>query len=123
MTDNGCYAGPNARFLSAASNPRETVAGRVANALSVSLLAHVVGLITLLMIASRLSSSHDSVAALIREAPHLVVALPGFGGGGSPDTSTLAPRQVQRPGKDLVAIPSNARPDSSTLDRTTPPDS
>lgn len=123
MTDNGCYAGPNARFLSAAPNARETVGGRVANALSVSLLAHVVGVITLLMIASRLSSSHDSVAALIRDVPHLVVALPGFGGGGSPDTSSLAPREIQRPGKDLVAIPSKAPPDTSALDRTTPPDS
>jgi len=123
MTDNGCYAGPNARFLSAAPGSRDAIGSRVGSALSVSLLAHIVGGLTILLIAGRLSPSHDTVAALLREVPHLTVALPGLGGGGSPDKSPLAPRQVQRPGNNPVAIPSKARPDTSTLDRTTPQDS
>lgn len=122
MTDNGCYAGPNARFLAAGTHSRATTGGRFRNALSVSVLAHAAGALSLLLVAGRFAPPPDTVARLLRD-PRLVVALHGFGGGGGPDTSPVPPRQLQRVGKDLVTIPSTARSDSNTVDQTPPPDS
>jgi periplasmic protein TonB len=122
MTDNGCYAGPNSRFLAAGPPSRETTGGRFGNALSVSVLAHAAGVLSLLLVARHFATPPDTVARLLRD-PRLVVALSGLGGGGSPDASPDIPRPLQRVGKDLVTLPSTAHSDSNTLDRPTPPDS
>jgi protein TonB len=114
MTDNGCYAGPNARFLSSAPRSRETLGSRVGNALSVSLLAHVVGLITILMIASRLPSAQASVANLL-DVQHL--AWIGSGGGGSGQNAPEAATQLQQPGSDSIAIPAKPRSEPRTLEQ------
>ena len=117
MTDNGCYAGPNAHFLSGAPRTREIIGNRVGNALSVSLLAHFAALITILMIASRLPPSHDSVANLF-DVQHL--AWIGSGGGGSghhePDAST----RLSQAGSDSITIPARARSEARTLEQATP---
>jgi len=122
MTDNGCYAGPNARFLAAGPHSRKTTGGRFGNALTVSVLAHAACGLSLLLVAGRLAPAPDTVARLLRD-PRLVVALSGLGGGGGPDASPVPSRPLQRVGKDPVAIPSTARSESNSLDRTTPPDS
>lgn len=121
MTDNGRYAGPNARFLAAGPHAHETNGARFGNALSVSVLTHALGGLCILLVAGRLSTSHDAVANLLQDVPHLAWIAPDLGGGRSGGTPAPA-RQLQRPGQDSVAIPSKARSDATTIDRTTPPD-
>ncbi len=121
MTDNGCYAGPNARFLATSAHSGGTNHGRFGNALSVSVVTHVVGGLCILLVAGRLSPSHDSVASFLQDVPHL--AWIAAGGGGSGIGAPTPARQLQRPGQDPVAILSKARSDSTPIDGTTPPDS
>src|SRR4029453_16964353 len=123
MTDNGWYAGPNGRILAPTARSRATAGGRFGNALGMSVLTHAVGGLCVLLIAGRLSPPPDTGATLLQDVPRLVYAAPGRGGGGNGNRTPEPPRQLQRPGQDAVAIPSNARSDTSTLDRTTPPDS
>lgn len=122
MTDNGCYAGPNARFLTAGSQSRGSTGGRLGNALSVSVLTHALGGLCILLVAGRLSSPHGTVASLLQDVPRLAWIAPGGQGGSGKETPTPA-RQLKRPGQDVVAIPSKARSDAATLDRTPPTDS
>jgi len=122
MTDNGCYAGPNARFLAAGAPLRDTAGGRFGNALSLSFLTHVAGGVGILLLAGQLSPSHDTVANLLQDVPrHLALIAPDGKGGSGKETPTPA-QQLQRPGQDTVAIPSKSRSDASAVDRTTPPD-
>src|SRR5262245_41956665 len=119
MTDKGCYAGPNARFLAAGPHSRGPDGGRFGNALSVSVLTHAVGGICILLVAGRLPPSHDTVANLLQDVPPLAWIGPAARGGGGPDATDPA-RQLQRPGRDTVAIPTKTRSQASTIDRTTP---
>lgn len=123
MTDDGCYAGPNGRFLASTPHSRKTAGGRFGNALGVSVLTHAVGGLCVLLVAGRLSPPPDSVAKLLQDVPRLAWAGPGLGGRLSGNTTPGPPRQLQRPGQDSVPIPSKARSDASTLDRTTQSDS
>jgi protein TonB len=123
MTDKGCYAGPNGRFLASTPHSRATAKGRFGNALGVSVLTHAVGGLCVLIVAGRLSPAHDAVAKLLQDVPRLAWAASDHGGGVYGNRTPASPRQLQRPGQDTVAIPSKARSDASTLDRTTPPDS
>lgn len=123
MTDNGCYAGPNGRLLTPTPRARVTARGRFGNALGVSVLTHAIGGLCVLIVAGRLSPPPDTVEKLLQDVPRLAWAAPGLGGGGSGNSTPEPPRQLQRPGHDSVAIPSKARSDASTLDRTPPPDS
>lgn len=122
MTDNECYAGPNARFLSAGAPVPGITRVRFGNALSLSFLTHLAGGLCILLLAGRLSSSHDTVANLLHDVPyHLALVAPEAEGGSGKQTPTPA-RQLQRPGQDAVAVPSKARSDATASDRTTPPD-
>jgi periplasmic protein TonB len=122
MTDNGCYAGPNARFLAPGAPLRGAASGRFGNALSLSFLTHLVGGLCILLLAGRFSPSHDTVANLLQNVPyHLALIGPESSGGSGKATPTPA-RPLQRPGQDAIAIPSKARSDASALDRATPPE-
>src|SRR5262245_56400128 len=121
MTDNGCDAGPNARFLAAGPQSRGTAGGRLGNALSVSVLTHAIACLCILLVAGRLSPPHGTVANLLQDVPRLAWIAPGGPGGSGRETPTPA-RQLQRPGQDAVAIPSKVPSDAALIDRTTPPD-
>lgn len=123
MTDNGCYAGPNGRFLAPTPHSRTAARGRFGNALGVSVLTHAVGGLSVLIVAGWLSPPPDTVAKLLQDVPRLAWIAPGLSGGVSGDRTPGPVRQLQRLGQDSVAIPSKARSDASTLDRTPPPDS
>src|SRR5262245_40331711 len=120
MTDDGCYAGPNARFLAAGPQTRGTAGGRLGNALSVSVVTHAIGALCIVLVAGRLSSPHGTVANLLQDVPRLAWIAPGGPGGSGKETPTPA-RQLQRPGQDAVAIPSKSRSDAAPIDRTPPP--
>jgi protein TonB len=122
MTDKGCYAGPNARFLAAGAPLQHITNGRFGNALSLSFLTHVAGGLCILLLAGRLSSSHDTVAHLLQNVPHHLAWIAPESKGGSGNETPTPARPLQRPGHDAVAIPSKARSDASAVDRPTPPD-
>ena len=122
MTDNGCYAGPNGRFLAPTRHSRTSARGRIGNALGVSALTHAVCALCVLIATGWLSPPPDTVAKLLQDVPRLAWAASDLGGGVYGNRTPEPPRQLQRPGQDTVTIPSKARSDASTLDRTTPPD-
>lgn len=123
MTDKGCYAGPNGRFLAPTPHSRATARGRIGNALGVSALTHAVCALCVLFATGWLSPPPDTVAKLLQDVPRLAWAASDLGGGVYGNRTPEPPRQLQRLGQDSVAIPSKARSDASTLDRTPPPDS
>ena len=122
MVQHDFYAGPNARLFAAGRRSLQTDDGRFGPALSVSALAHALGGVCLLLVASRLSPSHDAVANFLKDVPRLAwIADSGSGGSGKDDPHPS--QQLQRTGRDVVTIPTNARADSRTLDNSTPPES
>jgi hypothetical protein len=71
MPESDSYAGPNSRLLAAGPHSHETSGGRFGNALSVSVVAHAVGglSILLLMIPSRISFKTFHTSRGSRAAP------------------------------------------------------
>src|SRR5262245_17672446 len=116
MSELSFDAGPNAHFLAGGPYLRKTVRGRFGNALSVSALTHTLAFLSLLILASRLSQPHDSVANPPSGMPRLAWIAPGDGGGGSGDKARELSRQLERPGRDPVALPARSRSDSRTLE-------
>jgi TonB family protein len=119
MVQNDFYGGPNARVLAAGSHSPPIIDGRFGNAVSVSALAHAVGL-CLLIVAGRMWPSQDTVASLLQEHPRLAWIAPGSEGG-SRGNRAQSSRTPERRGVDAVAVPTNARSVPRTLEPTPAP--
>jgi protein TonB len=120
MPESNSYAGPNSRLLAAGPHSHETSGGRFGNALSVSVVAHAVGGLSILLLVGRLSPSHDTVAHLLQDIPHVAWIAEGTGGSG--DRTPHPARQLQSPGQDSVAIPTKSRSGEQQLERAPSPD-
>lgn len=105
MADRSPAAGPNARLLAAGPHPREGASGQLGNALSVSLLIHVIGCLSFLLMAAEMQRPDGIVANLFQDVPHVAWIAPDSGDGGNGHRTTAPARQLQRPGQDMVAIP------------------
>jgi protein TonB len=116
MVQNDFCSGPNARLLAAGSPSPQIVDGRFGNAVSVSALAHAVGL-CLLIVAARLWPTHDTVANLLQAHPHLALIAPGSEGG---STGNLEQSSGARERRGPDAAPTDARAVARTLEPTTP---
>lgn len=122
MLQHDFFAGPNARLLATGRLSPRPHDGRFGNALSVSAVAHAICGLCLLIVASRLTSSHEAATKFFRDVPRLAwIADSGSGGTGNNDAHPSQP--LQRPGHDAVTIPANARTDSRTVQESTLPQS
>ena len=118
MVQHDFYAGPNARLFAAGHSPCPED-GRFGNAFSVSALAHAIGGVCLVIVAGRLSPSHDTVANFLKDVPRLAwIADSASGGTGTKDAHP--PERLARQGRDAFTMPTNARADSRTLRDSTP---
>src|SRR4029453_6142553 len=115
MPESDPYAGPNSRLLAAGPHSHETSGGRFGNALSVSVVAHAVGGLSILLFVGRLSPSHDTVAHLLQDIPHVAWIADGPGERGYRTPHPAG--QLQGPGKDSVAIPTKSRSGEQPLER------
>src|SRR5689334_20414846 len=89
MAENGFRGGPNSYLLGVPAHPTGT-GGRFGNALSVSIVAHAIGGLAILLLAGRLSPSHDAVEHLLQDIRG-VAWIPEYGGG-TGDRTPASPR-------------------------------
>ena len=120
MVQNDFYGGPNARLLAAGRHSPRSHDGRFGNALSLSALTHAIGGVCLLIVAGRLTPSHDTLANFLQDVPRLAW-IADSGSGGSGRNAPHPSPQLQRPGQDAVTIPTKPRSDARTLENSTPP--
>ena len=101
-------ASPNARLLAGDVRAVGTDRLRIGNALSVSMVSHVVGFFLVLFVISRLPDPVVSSPENF-DVPTDIVWLsqpgPGGGGGGGGNLMPDPPRKAELPGKDKVTVP------------------
>ncbi len=108
MPEASSGASPNARFLAGGVLAMDTPKVRLGNAMSVSLVSHVVGFFFILFV---LSYAPDATVAppQTNEIPKEIVWLtqpgPGGGGGGGGNRSPEPPRKAELPGLAKITVP------------------
>jgi protein TonB len=110
MIDDEAYQGasPNARFLAGDVPSGANEKLRIGNAMSVSMVSHVVGFFLVLFVLSRLPDAAVPARPDNFEIPKDIVWLdtgPGGGGGGGGNKMPDPPRKAELPGKEKITVP------------------
>jgi protein TonB len=122
MPDRNAGTSPNARLLAGDIQAARTIWGRIGNALSVSLLTHVVGFLLLAVVMSRLPDGSPPAKITSETPSHITwIAQAGLGGGGSGNDSSEPPRTTELPGHDALTVPVSKPHKSDPALTTDPP--
>jgi len=104
---------PNARFLAGSVPSGKDDRVRFGNAVGLSFFSHIVGVLLLLFIASRLPDITNP-SRLPDRLPSEIVWLaspgPGGGGGGGGNESPEPPRKAEAPGEEKITVPAAKPP-------------
>jgi protein TonB len=107
-------ASPNARFLAGSVPGGENDKRRFGNAVGVSFLSHIVGVLLILFIASRLPDITPRPSPPPDRLPSEIVWLtspgPGGGGGGGGNKMPEPPRKAEAPGEEKITVPAAKPP-------------
>ena len=108
MHDRDPRTSPNARFLAGDIPAARQSRGRIGNALSASLLAHVAGFLLLAVIVSRLPDNNPPANITFETPSHITwiaQAGSGPGGGGSGNERPEPARRAELPGHEPLTVP------------------
>lgn len=109
MLDCDPGTSPNARLLAGDIQAARTVSGRVGHALSVSLMAHIAGLLLVAYVMSRLPDGPSPANSTFETPSHITwiaQAAPGGGGGGGSGNKRPEPaRTAALPGHEPLTVP------------------
>jgi protein TonB len=101
MPDRDSGASPNARFLAGDNPAARTSRGRIGNALSVSLLTHVGGLLLVALVMSRLPVSRPPSTITYEPPSHITWTFQAGRDGGGREPA----RQAVVPGREALTVP------------------
>jgi len=121
MLDRVAGTSPNARLLAGDLQAGRTIWGRIVNALSASLLAHVAGFLLIAFIITRLPDGTPP-AKITSEAPSDItwIARAETGGGGSENDTPKPARTTELPSYNALTVPLS-KPHKSDPELTTDP--
>ena len=107
-------ASPNARFLAGSVPSGKDDRVRFGNAVGVSFFSHIVGVLLILFIASRLPDITPRPSPPPDKLPSEIVWIaspgPGGGGGGGGNRAPEPPRKAEAPGKEKITVPAAKPP-------------
>ena len=124
MLDVDPGTSPNARLLAGDIRTARTFRGRVGRALSVSLMAHVAGLLLVAYVMSRLPDRPAHANARFEPPSHITwiaQAAPGPGGGGSGNERPEPARKAELPGHEPLTVPVRKLPSTAPKELADPP--
>lgn len=124
MLDRDPGTSPNARLLAGDIQTARTIWGRVGHALSVSLMAHIAGLLLVAYLMSRLPDGPPPADSTFEAPSHITwiaQATPGPGGGGSGNQRPEPARKAELPGHEPLTVPVRKPVSSVPREITDPP--
>ena len=106
MPDRDGRTSPNARLMAGDIQAARIIRRRLGNAMSVSLLSHVAGVLLVAFVMSRVPGGNPPARITSQTLSHVTwIGQDGLGGGGSENDTPKPARTTELPGHDALTVP------------------